>query len=276
MREALRALGKWILSVLAAAAARFPCPTFLVVDAIAVLMLDPVAALLFGWKTGRLPGELSEPFARLTPRSTRVILRRRRMSSFRNLVVFECASRFGAEGVRKLVDCQSFDRLPAPAILATVHCGPIGAFSGVVRNTERAVLIFRAAGAPPPPPHSVVSTGGADDQRALALHQGTVHLRRGGRVLMMLDPFTATRTATPFFDRSFLLARGPLVLAKWSGAPIIPVVARWRGCRVEIVTGDAVHGSDETRMAASLGRWLEGYVMENPSEIGDRILDFIA
>jgi hypothetical protein len=45
-------------------------------------------------------------------------------------------------------------------------------------------------------------------------------------------------------------------------------VARWRRGKVEIATGPALTASSESLLAESAARWLEGYLLASPAEIG--------
>ena len=55
--------------------------------------------------------------------------------------------------------------------------------------------------------------------------------------------------------------------------PIIPIVARWRGTRIEFVIDDPLGPGDESVVAAAAAAWLGRYLLEHPLEISRRVLD---
>jgi hypothetical protein len=79
-----------------------------------------------------------------------------------------------------------------------------------------------------------------------------------------------------FLGRRILLARGPFVLARLSGAPLIPIVAGWtadRHIRVERGSGLDVgvppSGGEafETAAARVTASWMERRVLQSPGEL---------
>jgi lauroyl/myristoyl acyltransferase len=266
-RRSVRRLGRRVLQAIAAGIPHFPVAGLFLVDAI--------AALSFPLIRRRSLLELPEPFERLTPAETRAALKREWAYKLRNLMLYHSVQRSGLKALAAVTGEQSLDHVPAPAIMATFHTGPIAAFASVLRNTRTHVLVFRRTRREQrhPSRHPFAETGETEDQRALALHQGARHLRDGGSVFMVFDPATASRIGAPFFGRSLQLARGPFVLARLSRAPIVPVITRWRGYSVEVITGQPILHPDEDVMAAMVAGWLETYYTENPTEISERTLD---
>jgi len=264
-RRTVRRLGRRLLQVIGGLARSFPTAGLFLVDAVALLSFPAIRP--------RSRHELPEAFANLSRAEVRAALRREWAYKLRNLMMYHAVQRFGAEPFADLTGGQSLDHVPAPAIMATFHSGPTAAFARVLQQTRDPVLVFRRTLRYRLSHHPLVATGDTDDQRALAMHQGARHLQRGGRVFMMFDPATAARIEAPFFGRPLELARGPFVLSRLSRATIVPVITRWRGYKIEVVTGQPIHVADEKVMAVAVARWLEAYYLENPSEIGDRTLD---
>ena len=56
---------------------------------------------------------------------------------------------------------------------------------------------------------------------------------------------------------------------------MLPIIARWRGARVEVLTANPITPAEPTAMAAILCSWLESYLRKNPSEIGPLFGQFL-
>jgi lauroyl/myristoyl acyltransferase len=96
-------------------------------------------------------------------------------------------------------------------------------------------------------------------------------------VFMAADPRPAMGDfVAPFRGGSMALARGPFALARVTRAPIVPLVARWRGTKVEYVLGQPIPASsDEASMATALTSWLDRYLTDAPFEISEQTLSLI-
>lgn len=162
---------------------------------------------------------------------------------------------------------------PPPLILGTFHIGPVHALGAALESQPAPLLALRSS--------TPVPEGGArgEQKRAAKFYQAIEFLQRDGLVLIALDPQHATRIHVPFFDGTLRLARGAFALSRITGVPIVPLVARWSGTRIDVVVGEpltAGGGPDlERSLAASAARWLEAYLRESPSEISLRILDLM-
>lgn len=179
--------------------------------------------------------------------------------------------RRGREGVRKILADGLPRPLPfSPVILGTFHMGPVHALGAAFEGPSMPPLLALRGG-----PKPVHERGPADQQRAAKFHEAAAWLRGGGTVLMALDPMYATRIGAPFFGGSLQLARGAFALSRITGVPIVPVVARWVGTKVDVVGGEPLAGETpgEEALAAAAARWLENYLRANPREISLRILD---
>ena len=109
----------------------------------------------------------------------------------------------------------------------------------------------------------------------MAFTRAVVHLRKGGFVFLTLDPMVGTRIAAPFLGRTLNLARGGFALARLARVPLVPLIARWNGMRIEIVAGAPVEVASEAQAAAEVARWLEQYLRAHPDEMTERTRELI-
>jgi hypothetical protein len=158
--------------------------------------------------------------------------------------------------------------LRPPLVLAGFHLGPITAVGAVLEQLPGEVLVLHLSGTPRK--RLTMTPVGTDQwQRAAALRRAVTALRTGGSVFMLVDANEVPATVeVTLFGRTTRLARGAFALARMTGSPLVPLAARWRGSRVEIVTGDPIPPAAEAVMAAAAARWLEGFVRESPEELG--------
>jgi hypothetical protein len=104
-------------------------------------------------------------------------------------------------------------------------------------------------------------------------------LRSGGYVFTLVDGgyrdrgYDAATIDAPTLGGTVSLARGGFALARITRTPIVPLVARKCGRRVEITCGDPIPPTqDEEAMAAAVAQWLGEYLLEFPGEISARTL----
>jgi lauroyl/myristoyl acyltransferase len=178
----------------------------------------------------------------------------------------------GRARVRRLLQNRGPLRLPPPPlILATFHIGPVHALGAVIESQPAPLLALAKA--------TFVRDGFSDEQnRVAAFYEATRVLQRGGLVLMAVDPDDATWIRVPFFGGTLPLARGAFALARATGAPIVPLAARWSGTSIDVVVGEPLTaaGADaEQSLAASIARWLEDYLRQHPEEISPRIVNMM-
>lgn len=200
----------------------------------------------------------------------------------RNRLLVSCLRRAGADPIRPLVRCPAaFTALRPPVILGTFHLGAIHALGAAVEQLSAPVLTLRMGRLyePRPPVVEVATTEGTEQNRAALFRRLLLHLNQGGFILAALDVAPGASIPTTCFGRPLALARGPFALARLTGAPLRPLVARWRGGRIEVVMGeplvpdfpaDTEAGADawESALAASAVRWLESYLLGAPGELG--------
>ena len=149
--------------------------------------------------------------------------------------------------------------LRPPMILVSFHTGGIVALGLLLEQLPGKVLVlsFNDAVIPPRPGVERVATGGGELARIAAAKRAGDLLRDGGFVFMMLDGGDSARTPLAVFDGTFFVSSGAFRLARITRAPIVPVIAQWRGRRMEIVLGTPIAPAEEAVMAGVLGSWLE-------------------
>jgi hypothetical protein len=154
--------------------------------------------------------------------------------------------RFGRERMRHLVRPND-TVVDGAAILGLFHGGPLFGIAAYLDRLPRKTFgIHRQRD---------------DQQRALVFTQAVQQVRGGGLVVMAVDPeLSSSRIGVPFRGGTLHLARGAFALARITGAPIVPLVARWRGLWIEIVVGEPLAGATEEELAVSAARWLERYL----------------
>lgn len=195
-------------------------------------------------------------------------------SEVRQNVLIHWWVRSGRSGLRELVREVRVPALPKPPlIIGTFHLGPLTSLGAALEASIGPVFASverRRVGA---------SAAGRERRRTRTYYESARFLRAGGSVVLPLDPFVASSLRVPFFGGTAPIARGAFALSRMTGAPIVPMVARWRGTRVELVAGEhfvAAGGPDrEHALAAETARWLEDYLRANPQEISLRILDLM-
>ncbi|HTG34772.1 MAG TPA: hypothetical protein VLB76_17765 [Thermoanaerobaculia bacterium] len=217
------------------------------------------------------PEQIQTLFPQLAPRAAARVAWKIGALEARNRLLVEAIRRQGLEPVRRLMRpaSEAFAALRPPLILGTFHVGAVQALGAAIERLPGPVLVLRLGALySPSPPVEIVSTEGDDQRRALAFQRALAHLAGGGFVVLALDGSPGPGLRVPCLGRTLELARGPFALARLTGAPLVPLVARWRNSEVEAEVGAAIVGMEEGALAASAARWLEGYLMAAPEEIG--------
>jgi hypothetical protein len=181
----------------------------------------------------------------------------------RNRVLVRSIQRHGIDPVRSFVSAsEPLASMKGPRILATFHVGAVNALGPALERFASPVLAFRQGRLfTPRGSLEIQSTEGDEQRRAATLHRALLHLREGGIVVVALDVVPDLGTETQCLGHTLRLAPGAFALARWSGAPIIPITARWTADGVRIDAGEAVSTPDEA------ATWLERYLLESPSEL---------
>jgi lauroyl/myristoyl acyltransferase len=121
----------------------------------------------------------------------------------------------------------------------------------------------------PRPPVEVASSEGDEQSRAVLFRRLLIHLDRGGFVVVALDIAPGASVSVSCLGRPLSFARGPFALARLTGAPLLPLVAGWKGGGIEILLGEGLAAEpEESALAASAARWLESYLLASPAQLG--------
>jgi hypothetical protein len=181
----------------------------------------------------------------------------------RNRVLVRSIRLHGLDPLRSFVSAtEPLGSMTGPRILATFHVGAMNALGPALERFASPVLAFRQGRLfTPRPPLEIESTEGDEQHRAAMLHRALSHLREGGIVLVALDVVPGLGTETRCLGHTLRLAPGAFVLARWSGAPIVPIAARWTADGIRIDAGEPVSTPKEA------AAWLERYLLESPSEL---------
>ncbi|HEV2844084.1 MAG TPA: hypothetical protein VG477_04490 [Thermoanaerobaculia bacterium] len=188
----------------------------------------------------------------------------------RNRLLVSCMLREGLEPVRPLVRLPAFGALRPPLILGTFHVGAMHALGPALEQLPGPVLALRHGPMyAPRPPVELATTEGDSQRRAAVFQKMLARLEGGGFVAAALDVAPGASLRVPCLGRTLTLARGPFALARITGTPVVPLVARWRGDEVEVETGPPLGpGDSEIQMAEAAGSWLERYLLASPAETG--------
>jgi hypothetical protein len=181
----------------------------------------------------------------------------------RNRVLVHSIRRYGIEATRPLVlASESFTTITGPRIIGTFHTGALHAIGPALERLPSPVLALRNGVLfKPDASLEVQSTKGNEQQRAAALHRALVHLRNGGVVMLALDDAQDQAVEAPCLGRTLRLAPGAFALSRWTGAPIVPAVARWTSNGIRVDAGEALRTPEEA------AAWLERYLLASPSEL---------
>jgi hypothetical protein len=131
----------------------------------------------------------------------------------------------------------------------------------------------------PPGIEMVPASRGNAAQRAWALKRTLDHLNAGGMVYTCIDPPIGGGAAeVSFFGQRLGVRRGSAVLARLSGAPLIPVTPRWNavGSAIDVTFHDPLPASAGDGLTATAVenaildravRWVEDYLRICPEEL---------
>jgi lauroyl/myristoyl acyltransferase len=218
------------------------------------------------------PEQIQILFPQLTRREAHRIAWEIAGNEGRNRLLIETIRRAGPAAMRPLVatSAKVFAVLRPPLVLGMFHTGAIQALNVAVERLPGRVLVLRQGLLfPPVPPVETESTDGDGQRRAAAFRRALLHLKEGGFVVLALDVVQGASLGVSCLGRPLELARGPFALARLTGAPIRPLVARWERGRIGIVVGDELEApAGEGDCAAASARWLERYLAESPVEVG--------
>ena len=156
--------------------------------------------------------------------------------------------------------------LRPPLVLATFHMGALWSMEDFLERLPGDVLVLSEVVRSRPGGITAVGLGKDRDEwrRVAAMKHAVDTLGAGGFVMLAVDGAGSSRRNVKLFGKNVWLANGGFALARLTGTPMLPITARWRGSRIEIIVGDPVPPGDEAVMAARLASWLEQYLRETP------------
>jgi lauroyl/myristoyl acyltransferase len=223
---------------------------------------------------------LAAVFPDLSPDARRAA-RQRTWESFLKGEALDATVRRGRESrdLPRTVPNPALDELRPPVVVASFHIGPfqaLGAF--LVTLPEHRVALAREQ-YEPRADMTLLYPGDDEWQRARTFVRALGELRSGRPVIVTVDglPLGDHRMPTievPMLGRSMSFARGAFALARLGRAPIVPMIARWRGTGMAVTVGEPVAPArDEASMAVAIAGWVERYLTERPGEISVFLLD---
>lgn len=181
-----------------------------------------------------------------------------------------------------VVPNRRLDELRPPLILTSFHVGPYQGLAAVLRALPGGVFAVDRGQFAGRGDFELVAGGEDEWSRARTFRRALDALRSGAYVFVNLDAFhpdewqTATLEAR-LLGGSIRLARGAFALARLTGTPIVPVVASWRGTKMEVTVGGPIDPTiGEQGMADSAASWIDSYLRERPGEISVFLLDRVA
>ena len=229
--------------------------------------------------------EVSEAFQVSDARSIARIRRRVGGRELRNTLFRALVNRRSVEGVadRVIVAGGGGERLLAlcaestPPVIVFAHMGvPFAVEAGLAQLGLRALV---AAMNPPRRTCEGVrfQKVGAWSEGARFLLLALRELRKGGLPVLSMDAADRDARGGMLFGRSVPISRGPAVLAWMSGAPLVPMTARWLGSsgRIEVRVHDpfpkpaagTTREVFEDAVMAESARWLEAHLRLHPWEL---------
>jgi hypothetical protein len=221
-------------------------------------------------------GVTAKQIAALFPELDRAGLRSARKRAWSNFLLGEAldAARTASDPYPEIVSYPALAELQPPLILVFAHVGPYHAIGAALAGLRGDVLALERGGVGPTP--GITATAAGDDEwgRARVFQRAIGTLRSGGSVLLAIDGYEASTLEVPMLGGAMAVARGPFALARMTGAPIVPIAARWRGGSAEVACGDLIPAdASEQVTAAATCAWLERYLRRFPGEISSPTLE---
>jgi len=159
-------------------------------------------------------------------------------------------------------------RLQPPMVLATCHIGEPWAVGALLENLPGEVLALRNDKGPAHRPMARAAAGSSDEwSRIVATKCALDTLRRGGFVHLAVDGWGKGAIGPSVLPGLPPWRAGAFALSRLADAPLLPVTARWRGRKLEIITGEPITPGDQAEMAAQFAHWVRGYLYAKPREI---------
>lgn len=217
---------------------------------------------------GPAPADIQSLFPGMSRRVAASIANRIASAYFRNRAAIALAAQEGVAALAALVEEASAVAPPAltqgrGVLLLTFHLGAHFGVSAGLSRWKRQAVVLRD--------QPLLDA----DARARSLKLAVDTANRGGTVMATIDgPGGSSSPPVPCLGRQIVIRRGPLVLARLTGADVVPVVAQWteRG-RIRIVTGPSLElparddPSFELTAALRTASWLEQHLTLHPADL---------
>jgi hypothetical protein len=155
------------------------------------------------------------------------------------------------------------DSLNPPIVIAGLHLGAMTAIGALLHSLPGEVLSLVGGVAESRPGVTLVVVGEEESQRAAQMKRAVDAVRAGQTVFVAADAASGA-PEVEVLGHTVSFARGPFAIARLTGAPVVPVMARWRGRKIEIEAGERIEPADEVTMVGHFGAWLSEYLTRYP------------
>lgn len=219
--------------------------------------------------------DLRRPFPQLTPADAERVRRDLYVAHLKSRALsITLGDVRGEPRYPVLLDEAPARSIRAPAILLTFHMGPFPALAPVLRALPGRVLtLHNTPGWRMPAALEAERVADGVHTRVAAAVRAAHTLRAGDYVFVIADHPLHGTVEVPVLGGTVPLCRGPFALARLTGAPIVPLAARWERARVRVTVGRPFPRSeDEDEMAACAARFIEGILREDPAAAAGRLL----
>lgn len=225
------------------------------------------------------PSEVAELFDTVSPAAALTIAGEMSALRYQNQLLVFLARHRGSGILERHVDVRSLEPLKrfasgSPAIFLTWHLGPPFGLLGAFGRLGLDVLAIRRTAGFEVRFTTLAAVDDGSSGRAKAVLRAVKRLRKGGLVIIAGDGVdTAEMLPAPCLGRVAPMPRGPFAIARLSGAPVVPLVARWDDDGwARITVGEQLRGEGSGRMlesslALAAGRWLESYLLSSPRQL---------
>jgi lauroyl/myristoyl acyltransferase len=235
--------------------------------------LDELAALLTHLPPNRVPAIRRAIYGRFE----------------RTKLLFTLLARDELKRLKPCLRLHGFDLLHAlgaqrsPALLLTWHTGPYRAVGMALYLHGFEPLVVERHPIPQSDtvPLERVSAEGEPWRAIAAVKTAVDRLRGGGFVLWAGDGNEgAGGFEAELLRRRVVFRQGLATLVRLSRAPVLPVVASWRGSSIDVTVHPPLElpsGADAAQIVGAAARWLDRYLREYPEELWpDRVRELLA
>jgi hypothetical protein len=163
----------------------------------------------------------------------------------------------------------------APMVLVSFHVGALCAVGAALEDLPGDVVVLHDSEFHPRHGVTLLHTGTDEWSRAAAFRRALAALRSGGFVFLTVDYAPGATVPATMLGRRVSLARGAFALTRMSGAPLVPLVAGWRGGGIKLHWGEPITAADEEALAAATAAWLERHLLAFPGDLAPVFLDLL-